>query len=68
MDEWEGMPEFDNDDLKPYKQIRVSFQCEEDMQAFAKLVGNKITEKTKSIWYPKMEKESVKDLEYIDES
>ena len=66
MAEWEGMPEFDNENLEAFKQIRVSFKDEDSIKAFAKLVGQKITEKTKNIWYPKEEINVVKHKQYID--
>lgn len=56
MDEhWVGMPACDSEHLMPYKQLIVSFQNEDDMIAFGKLVGRKITKKTRSIWYPERE-------------
>lgn len=54
-DHWVGMPACESENLMPYKQLIVSFQNEDDMIAFGKLVGRKITKKTKSIWYPERE-------------
>jgi len=50
---WVGMPKCESKNLMPHKQLIVSFQTEEDMIAFGKLIGQKITMKTKSVWYPK---------------
>ena len=63
-EEWLDMPEFKQDDLTPVRQIIVSFKTDEDVQEFANLVGQKLTDKTKSIWYPKQEIDEVKDLRY----
>ncbi len=63
-EEWIGMPEFEQDNLNPKKQIIVSFATEADRESFSKLIGQKLTEKTKSIWYPEQEKDMVKDLQY----
>jgi hypothetical protein len=52
---WVGMPEFDQEDNPPYKKIFLNFRNEEDYKTFAKLIGQNLTEKTKSIWYPKLE-------------
>lgn len=52
---WVGMPEFDQEDNPPYKKIFMNFRSEEDYKAFAKLIGQNLTEKTKSIWYPKLD-------------
>jgi hypothetical protein len=51
---WVGMPEFVQEDNPPYKKIFMNFRNEEDYKAFAKLIGQNLTEKTKSIWYPKL--------------
>lgn len=53
--EWKGMPEFEHDDLKPVQTIHVHFKTREDVQAFAVLVGQNLTEKTKWIWHPEQE-------------
>lgn len=52
---WVGMPEFDQEDNPPYKKIFMNFRSEDDYKAFAKLIGQNLTEKTKSIWYPKLD-------------
>lgn len=52
---WVGMPEFVQEDNPPYKRVVVSFRCEEDYKSFAKLVKQNLTDKTKSIWYPKLD-------------
>lgn len=53
---WVGMPEFDQDNNPPYKKLIVSFRTKEDYEAFAKIIDQNLTEKTKSIWHPKLEK------------
>jgi len=52
---WVGMPEFVQEEKPPFKKIFLSFRNEDDYNAFAKLVDQNLTEKTKSIWYPKLE-------------
>lgn len=49
---WIGMPEFTQEAKKPYQQLIVRFRNEEDVQEFANLIGQKITNKTKSLWHP----------------
>jgi hypothetical protein len=51
---WEGMPAFNQQDLKPVDQINVQFLKAEDKIAFLKLVGYPPA-RLQSIWYPKME-------------
>jgi hypothetical protein len=62
MDEWGGMPEFEQDDLLGVKSLTVHFETIADYDAFSALVGQKLTEKTKSIWYPRKEKQNLKEL------
>ena len=51
--EWQGMPEFEQEDLLAVKSVKVNFLLLEDVKSFAELINQNITEKTKSIWYPK---------------
>ena len=66
--EWRGMPEFEHDDLTGYQPVHVHFKCKEDRDAFAALIGQKFTDKTRSIWYPEMEIGRARDKAYADES
>lgn len=65
--EWQNMPEYIQEDLNPYKSILVHFEKQEDVDKFSKLVGQKITVKTKGIWYPKMERDIAINKYYVDE-
>jgi hypothetical protein len=49
---WVGMPEFKQEKVEPYAKIIVRFDSEDDLQEFAKLIDQKLTNKTKSIWHP----------------
>jgi len=59
---WVGMPDFEPN-LKPL-QIIVSFENKEDRKNFGKLLNIKLTEKTKSIWFPFKEKDDVKSIKF----
>ena len=65
--EWQGMPEFNQKDLAPFKTIYVHFTCLQDMEAFSKLVNQSVSKKTRSIWYPKAEIGRIANKRYIDE-
>jgi len=65
--EWEGMPEFEQEDLSAIKTIKVNFATIADIDVFSELVGQKITERTRSIWYPKAELLSQTNKVYQDE-
>jgi hypothetical protein len=51
-EEWKDMPEFVQEKKRPHAQINFRFESEEDLQEFAKLIGQKLTNKTKSAWHP----------------
>jgi hypothetical protein len=51
--QWKGMPEFHHEDLTPYRSVQIHFRNIQDMQEFSKLINQKITEKTKFLWFPK---------------
>lgn len=69
MDEWTGMPEFENETINAYHSIKVHFNNAEDLQAFAELVQQTVTDKTTYIYYPKQQKEDLKQYTvFADES
>jgi len=49
---WRGMPEYNQDDLTPWKTLYVHFCSHDDMLAFAALVEQPLTIDTRSIWFP----------------
>jgi hypothetical protein len=53
--EWKGMPEFTQGNLEPFRTIRVHFQKQEDVDLFAALIEQRVSEKTKYVWFPKIE-------------
>lgn len=65
--EWVGMPEFKQLDMEPWKSIVINFETEKDMLDFAKLVDQKITFKTPSIWWPKADRVAAINQLWIDE-
>lgn len=67
-EEWEGMPEFIQSNLMPIKTLKVHFKEQKDINAFSELIGQKITEKTRGVWYPKLEKKIQNNKRYSDES
>ena len=63
--EWKDMPEFSHTNKKPIRQIIVSFNSEEDIKAFSELVKQKIGPKSKSMWFPKEDREKPSLFKYI---
>lgn len=66
--EWTGMPEFHQEDLSAWKSLKVNFRSPLDLQEFAKLIGQNLTEHTRSIWYPKADRIDMSSQSYQDES
>jgi len=65
--EWQGMPEFHQEDLSSKRKIIVHFRSDEDVQTFSELVGQKITPKQPSLWFPYMPPRKASHLIYQDE-
>lgn len=63
---WKEMPEFEQENKKPFKELKVCFQTEEDFFAFQKLLGQPMTRKTKTIWFPEMDREKNSLFEWIE--
>ena len=66
--EWTGMPEYEGEDKSGVKQIIVHFKTMDDYFLFALKIGQKLSEKTKSIWYPEEEKGSQTDHVYEEQN
>ena len=59
---WVGMPEFEQKDTPPFKTIYLPFRSKEDFDEFVSKYKNmdeeqNITPKTKSMWYPHLDKD-----------
>lgn len=66
--EWVGMPEFKQVKKEDcYHKIIVRFDSEESIKEFSKLVEQTITNKTKSIRYPEIERGLNSNKLYEDE-
>lgn len=64
---WVGMPEFSQSENGPHRRIIISFRNEADYQEFATLIKQNLTEKTKSIWYPKLNREENSLMRWIED-
>lgn len=56
FDEWQDMPEYDNEDVNYYRSFKLHFNNQEDLDEFIEKTGLKITETTRSTVYPEPEK------------
>ena len=69
---WVGMPEFVQDEKKTFKTIYLHFRTEEDFREFVKkykTVDDEqvISDKTKSMWYPHLDKDENSLKRYFEE-
>ena len=62
--EWDGMPEADNEDVAK-RHLTIHFLTEQDVQDFANLIQQSITDKTKYIWYPQQKPLVLKTTKYV---
>jgi len=66
---WNGMPEYKGNKIfDSYKSISIHFEDQKAVDAFAELIKQKLTKKTKYLWYPKKEKRDMKSLGIRSES
>lgn len=54
--DWSGMPEFHQPDARPFRSIIMHFNDQGAVDAFAALIGQNITDKTKYLFHPKQVK------------
>ena len=64
---WKGMPEFENEDNPPFKKLIISFRTKEDYEEFAKIIDQNLTEKTKSIWHPALDREANSLMRWVED-
>ena len=67
-EEWKDMPEYAQEDLTAWKSVLIHFKNKEDMQAFAILIKQTVTQSTKYIWFPKSKNEGMMDKRWKSES
>jgi hypothetical protein len=65
--QWEGMPEYNQRDKAAFRSIVVHFKDQEAVDAFAALIEQTITEKTRFLWYPPADIETYVDKKYAAE-
>lgn len=60
---WGGMPDY-NSKNESFRTILVHFRDQASMDKFAEIIGQKLTAKTRFMWYPFEERESWTDKRY----
>lgn len=69
---WVGMPEFIQEEKKTYKTIYLHFRNEEDFKEFVNKyksldTDQVISQKTKSMWYPHLDKDENSLKRYFED-
>jgi hypothetical protein len=59
------MPEYDQEDRAAFHTIKVHFRDEDGIAAFAKLVEQKLTRQTRSMWFPAVVLEPIRDKQFV---
>ena len=65
---WVGMPAFDSKNIQAEKKLIINFRNEEDFLAFAEVLKQNLTTKTKSVWWPAREKDMNSIKRWLDDS
>lgn len=55
-EEWRGMPEFVQERSREYAKLTIRFRSEEDLQDFARLIGQKLNKKSQCTWHPELKR------------
>tara|TARA_R110000824_G_scaffold18676_1_gene73560 strand:- start:4168 stop:4764 length:597 start_codon:yes stop_codon:yes gene_type:complete len=63
--DWQGMPDFLQEDLRPARTLYVHFRTDDDVNDFLDLMGQTITPKTQYIWFPYMKLASFDHLHWV---
>ncbi len=52
QEQWRGMPEFVQERQREYAKIIVRFKTKEDLEDFARLIGQRLNRKSQCTWHP----------------
>ena len=66
--QWKGMPEFTQDNADAFRTVTMKFRSKEDYDDFAVKIGQEVTDKTKSIWHPKLNVTKNLKLRWVQEN
>jgi hypothetical protein len=57
--EWQGMPEYEQNTLKPYHSFWIHLASEDAMRQFSELIGQNVSQSTKFVNFPKPDVKSI---------
>ena len=61
---WRGMPSFEVDDQTAYQSLVVHFRNPKDREDFARLLRRNLSDRTKSVWWPREEIDRITDKRF----
>lgn len=64
---WKEMPSFEQESKNAFRTITMKFRTEKDFQDFAKRIGQSLSDKTKTIWHPKLYVTANRKYRWIEE-
>lgn len=69
-EEWQGMPEFVQEKKREYAKIIIRFRNQEDLDEFARLIGQKLNKNSQCTWHPELMPGELGNSgkRYVDES
>lgn len=62
---WKEMPDYVQEDNPSFRSITVKFREKEHYTKFSSVIGQELTDKTKSIWYPELKVTANRKLRWI---
>jgi ParB-like nuclease domain len=63
--EWTGMPDYSQPDKMAWRTIVVHFNDQQAVDDFARIIGQDISEKTRYVWHPRVERERLAGQHYV---
>lgn len=66
--EWKGMPEFVQGKQREYAKIIVRFRNQQDLDDFARLIGQKLNQNSQCTWHPELRPDKSTVKKYVSES
>jgi hypothetical protein len=72
LQEWQNMPEYLHDDLRPKYQVLVSFATAADVEDFGRAIGQQLVanpdaRQVQTTWFPDVENAELLNFRYIHE-
>jgi hypothetical protein len=63
--EWQGMPEFQHEDQRPFRTIHVHFENEQAVQDFARRLGQTFSDQARYVWHPQQVRSDFASQRYV---